>query len=166
LGRVVVDDPLEAGAKLKVSRNLREHPLHILHHNGRLDDAQLIAGELFRRQWEAAAVAGAMSAGDLSKIKVDGGGRRAGEISNRSADAIGWLNKVVRYEGVGKVGFSVLVQICGEGRGIAETTAVWEGAHVVAGARGAGFVLGRLIEALDGLIEGEGEWMRKKGGFR
>ena len=162
----VVDDPLEAGAKLRVSRNLRESPILMLHGNGRIDDAQLVAGELFRQRWEAAAVGGSMRGTDWGKARVDGGKPVAGVVGDRAADAMEWLNRVARYEGVGKIGFGVLVAVCGEGKGIAETAGHWEGAHVVAGSRGAGFVLGRLLEALDGLIEGEGQWMRKKGGFR
>lgn len=152
---IEVDDPYEPGEKLRVARNIREHPLHTLHANRRIDDAQLVAGEMFRRKWERAAI-GASKSIDLSAIRVDGGGPVAGTLSDGAAESIQWLNRVARYPGCGKVGFAILSQICGEGRGIAETARLWVGAHVVAGSRGQGFVVGRLIEALDALIECEG----------
>jgi hypothetical protein len=152
---IEVDDPYEKGAKLRVARNIREHPLHILHANKRIDGAQLLAGEMFRRRWERAAI-GASKSIDLSAIRVDGGGPVLGTITDGAAESIEWLNRVARYPGCGKVGFAILSQICGEGRGIAETADRWLGAHVVAGSRGQGFVIGRLIEALDALIECEG----------
>ncbi len=152
---IEVDDPYEKGAKLRAARNIREHPLHILHANKRIDSAQLLAGEMFRRRWERAAI-GASRSIDLSAIRVDGGGPVLGTITDGAAESMEWLNRVARYPGCGKVGFAILSQICGEGRGIAETADRWLGAHVVAGSRGQGFVIGRLIEALDALIECEG----------
>lgn len=155
---VEVDDPYEKGEKLRVARNIREHPLHTLHASKRIDDAQLVAGEMFRRKWERAAIGPSKSI-DLSAIRVDGGGPVLGTITDGAAESIQWLNRVARYPGCGKVGFAILSQICGEGRGIAETADRWRSAsapHVVAGSRGQGFVIGRLIEALDALIECEG----------
>lgn len=152
---IEVDDPYEKGVTVRVARNIREHPLHILHANKRIDSAQMVAGEMFRRRWEKAAIGPSRSI-DLSAIRVDGGRPVGGTVSDGAAEALEWLNRVARYPGCGKVGFAILSQICGEGRGIAETAKMWAGAHVVAGSRGQGFVIGRLIEALDALIECEG----------
>lgn len=146
-----VDDPYEPGAKLRVIRNLREHPIATLHHNGRISESQRIAAELFRSKYELS-VLGAAKAIDYTKERVDGG-KLSEPLSERSQEAFQWLNNVARYPSIGKVGFSILVAICGEGKGIAETAKTWSGAHVVAGSRGQGFILGRLIEALEGLIE-------------
>lgn len=145
-----VDDPYEAGAKLRVIRNLREHPIATLHHNGTISESQRIAAELFRSKYELS-VLGAAKAIDYTKERVDGG-RLAEPLSERAQEAFQWLNSVARYPGIGKLGFTVLVAICGEGKGIAETAKAWNGSHA-AGSRGQGYVRGRLIEALEGLIE-------------
>jgi hypothetical protein len=146
-----VDDPYEKGAKLRVMRNLREHPLHMLAHKGVITDAQKYAGEIFRAKYERAVI-GASIAIDYSKDRVDGGPTPE-PLSETQQRAVEWLNDVARYPSIGKIGFAILTQICGEGHGIAETAQKWRSTHVQAGPRGEGYISSRLVECLDGLLD-------------
>ncbi len=146
-----VPDPYEPEKPLRVMRNLREHPLHMLAHNGRITDAQKWAGEIFRAKYERAVI-GASIAIDYSKERVDGG-PAIEPLTEGQQRAVEWLNQVARYPSIGKIGFAILTQICGEGRGIAETAEKWRGAHVQSGPRGEGYISSRLVECLDGLLD-------------
>jgi hypothetical protein len=69
-----------------------------------------------------------------------------------------WLNRIAAGK-VGLIGFLLLVAVCGEGRGIGETARRWrrDGSQFVAAGRpGDGYILGRLVEALDALLDAEG----------
>jgi len=68
---IVVDDPLELGAKLTATRNIRNDPLGRLHTHHQIDDAQFYAGRAYQRDWEAAE-RGARAI-DPTKEAVDGG---------------------------------------------------------------------------------------------
>jgi hypothetical protein len=54
LSTLEVDDPLERGAKLTATRNIRNDPLARLHTHHQIDDAQFYAGRAYQRDWEAA----------------------------------------------------------------------------------------------------------------
>jgi hypothetical protein len=148
-----VDDPYEPGAKLRVIKNVREHAISQLHSTGVITDDQRIAAELFRAKYEMS-VLGASKAIDYTKERVDGG-RLAEPLSERVQEAFQWLNSVARYPGIGKQGFSVLVAVCGEGKGLIETAKSWSGCHAD-GTRGHVYIKGRLIEALEELIKHSG----------
>lgn len=68
---VVVDDPYELGAKLTVTRSLRDDPLARLRDREQIDEAQFIAGRHWQRDFEAAEIGG-ISAIDTTKEPVDG----------------------------------------------------------------------------------------------
>ena len=153
----LVADPFEPGAKLAVVRNMREHPLHILANSGRITEAQKLAGERFRAKWEIAAIGGQTTV-DPGKLRVDGGRSSPGSLSDGAAEAMEWLNRIAAGK-VGLIGFLLLVAVCGEGRGIGETARRWrrDGSQFVAAGRpGDGYILGRLVEALDALLDAEG----------
>jgi hypothetical protein len=139
-----VDDPFEKGAKLRVVRNLREHPIAFLEAKGVLSTSQVIAADTFRKKWEATQRGN--QAIDYSKTRVDGG-KLSDPLSERVQEAVSWLNLAARYPGIGVVGFAILVSVCGEGRGIAETAK----RHNKTGPRGEGYISSRLCEALDAL---------------
>jgi hypothetical protein len=113
-----VDDPFEKGAKLRVVRNLREHPIAMLHHRGIIDDAQAHAASVFRKKWESTQ-RGNMAI-DYARTKVDGGAA-VEPLPERAQEAYQWLNLLARHPGCGMVGFAILVAVCGEGRGVQET---------------------------------------------
>lgn len=146
-----VDDPYERGAKLRVIRNLREHPIAMLAHSGRITEAQRIAGMEFNRRFEAAAI-GQQQAIDYSKTRVDGGGAIE-PLPERIQEAVQWLNRLAKGGSVGKAGFAILSQICGEGRGVNETAQRFYNAGCPKGRAGDGWVLGILVTALDGVLD-------------
>lgn len=71
LSTIDVDDPLEFGAKLTATRNIRNDPLARLHSHHQIDDAQFYAGRAYQRDWETAE-RGAQAI-DPTKEAVDGG---------------------------------------------------------------------------------------------
>ena len=71
LSTIDVDDPLEYGAKLTATRNIRNDPLARLHSHHQIDDAQFYAGRAYQRDWETAE-RGAQAI-DPTKEAVDGG---------------------------------------------------------------------------------------------
>jgi hypothetical protein len=82
---IVVDDPFEQGAKLTVTRNIRNDPLARLHSHRQIDDAQFYAGRAYQRDWENAE-RGARAI-DPTKEAVDGG-RFPEPLSDSQAKAI------------------------------------------------------------------------------
>lgn len=149
-----VPDPYEPEKPLRVMRNLREHPLHMLSHSGRINEAQRWAGEKFRAAYEKAVI-GASIAIDYSRVRVDGGPSRD-PLSETQIRAVDWLNKLARYPTTGKASYAILTQICGEGRGIAEVARQWEKSIGLTGPRAEGFVSGNLILGLDAILDFEG----------
>lgn len=68
--RVEVDDPYEAGAKLRVMKNVRVHPLDSMLARNRISQAQFEAGETFLKLFEQAEI-GNVQAIDYQRVKVD-----------------------------------------------------------------------------------------------
>ena len=151
LAEGLVDDPYEPGAKLRVVRNIREHPISRLAHNGQISESQRICAEMFRSRYERAVI-GAQRAIDYAKERVDGG--LPGEpLTEAAQEAAQWLNDCARYSGCGQLGYSVLTHVCGEGRGIQETARLLRGSGAPGGRAGDGYVLGVLVTALEALIQ-------------
>ena len=146
-----VDDPYERGAKLRIVRNVREHPIAMLAHLGRITEAQRIAGMEFNRRFEAAAI-GQQQAIDYSRTRVDGGGAIE-PLPERVQEAVQWLNGLARYRGTSKTGYAILSQICGEGRGVNETAQRFYNAGCPKGRAGDGWVLGILVSSLEGVLD-------------
>lgn len=145
-----VQDVYESTKKVKVATNAREHSLTYMHHLGRLTDEQLIAGNLFRRHYEAATVGGVTGL-DYSRIRVDGG-VVAEPLTERMQDAHRWLREASKIPGIGPVGFSLLQRVAGDGEGIASVARSWP--HSKASVqRMEGYISGRLTECLDMLVE-------------
>lgn len=94
LSTIDVDDPLEYGAKLTATRNIRNDPLARLHSHHQIDDAQFYAGRAYQRDWETAE-RGAQAI-DPTKEAVDGG-----RIPEPLSDAQGKARiRLVEIEGI------------------------------------------------------------------
>ena len=151
LAEGLVDDPYEPGAKLRVAKNIREHPISRLAHNGQISESQRICAEVFRSKYERAVI-GPLRAIDYAKERVDGG--LPGEpLTAAAQEAAQWLNDCARYSGCGKLGYSVLTHVCGEGRGIVETARLLRCSGGPGGKQGEGYVHGVLVMALEALIQ-------------
>jgi hypothetical protein len=151
LGEGLVDDPYEKGAKLRVIKNVREHPVSHLHARGILSDSQAIAGETFRSNYERA-VLGASRAIDYTKERVDGG-LPAEPLSESAQRATQWLNDVARHSGCGMRGYAILTAVCGEGQGIVATARIMRNSGAPGGRAGEGWVQAYLVDSLERLIQ-------------
>jgi hypothetical protein len=87
---------------------------------------------------------------DPTKEAVDGGG--AGDpISDGLVSAGHELARVMRH--LGQTGSALLVAVVGEGKRIEDVAANWSRAGgIVSGRRAEGYVTGRMVEALDELV--------------
>ena len=144
-----VDDPYEKGAKLRVVRNLREHPISMLAHNGRITEAQRIAGMEFCRRFEAASI-GQQRAIDYSRTRVDGGGA-VEPLPERVQEAVEWLKRCSRS--VGLHGWPILISVAGEGRGLQETAKLFHRSGCPKGRAGDGYIMGILVMALEAVLD-------------
>ena len=151
LAEGLVDDPYEPGAKLRVVRNIREHPVSRLAHNGRISESHRICAELFRAKYERAMIGGARAI-DYAKERVDGG-LPGDTLTEAAQEAAQWLNDCARYSGCGPIGWSILTLVCGEGRGIQETARLMRGSGAPGGRQGEGWVHGVLVTSLECLIQ-------------
>jgi hypothetical protein len=93
---IVVDDPIEFGAKLLVTRITRDDPLAKLHARRQIDDAQYYAGRAYQKDWETAERG--PRAIDPTKEAVDGG-RMPEPITDAQKQAAGRLNAVIKQIG-------------------------------------------------------------------
>lgn len=149
VGQRIVSDPLEAGARMTASVNVRESAIDHMASRGRINTAQEAAGQRFRKLWELAAI-GRKQGIDPAKEFVDGG-TLADPISDDLVKAAVELNKVMAI--VGQAGSNLLISIVGEGARIEQVAQDWSRAGgVVRGERAEGYVTGRMIEALDDLV--------------
>lgn len=149
LGERTVADPLEPGARLTAAVNVRESAIDHMASRGRINTAQEAAGQRFRKLWELAAV-GRSQAVDPAKEYVDGGGI-IDPISDDLVKASIELNRVMQV--AGQMGGRLLIAIVGEGKRIEEVAQNWSKAGgIVRGDRAEGYVVGRMIEALDELV--------------
>lgn len=121
VGERVVEDPYEAGAKLRARVNLAEHPLELMRAKKRLDEALYLAGTRFRALYECAQIGGARGI-DPAKVKVDGG--RAGDPLGVSvAEAHRELGRL--YGWLGEAGSRIVERVCGQGLSVAELAESW-----------------------------------------
>ena len=155
-------DPYETDKKIPVVRNTREHALSYLEHQGRITPDQKTAGDEFRRHYETALL-GSSQAIDYSRIRVDGG-VPADPLTERMQDAHKWLAEAASIPGVGQAGYSILVNVAGEGMFVSEVAKIWKGVHVSGSSRSEGYVMGRLCESLDAVANHFG--LIAKGRFR
>jgi hypothetical protein len=151
LAEGLVDDPYEPGAKLRVVRNVREHPVSHLHARGVLSESQRIAGEAFRSNYERAVLGGAKSI-DYTEERVDGG-LPAEPLSEAVQRAVDWLNDIARHSGCGMRGYAILTAVCGEGLGLQDTARRMRGSGCPGGRAGDGWVQGILVMSLEALIQ-------------
>lgn len=150
LGIREVEDPLEPGAKLQAAVNVRASVIEHLRARKRLDPSQVAAGERFAELWQRAAIGG-RGGGELRE-KVDGG-QLADPQSNAVIDATRELAQAI--ERSGPIGSLFLIKMVGEGQTIAEVARGYRLAGGIAGGVQAaqGYVVGRLAEALDALVD-------------
>ena len=149
VGERVVDDPYEAGAKLRARVNLAEHPLDMMRGRKRkngeqyLSEAHYRAGTRFRALYECAQIGGARGI-DPAKVKVDGG--RAGDPLGVSvAEAHRELGRL--YGWLGEAGSRIVERICGQGMTVTELADIWpfEGNRLMV----RNYLTLRLAEALE-----------------
>jgi len=149
LGERIVADPLEPGARMTATVNVRESAIDHMASRGRINTAQEAAGQRFRKLWEMAAV-GRNQAVDPAKEFVDGGGI-VDPISDDLVKASIELSRVMRVAGA--MGGHLLIAIVGEGKRIEDVAQNWsKNGGAVRGDRAEGYVVARMIEALDELV--------------
>ena len=149
LGERKVQDPLEPTAELRVTVNVRESSIDHMASRGRINTAQTEAGQRFRKLWELAAI-GRSKGIDPGKEFVDGG-CPGDPISDALVKASHELNRILRI--AGSAGAPLLIAIVGEGKRIEDVATSWSKAGgIVMGKRAEGYVVGRMIEALDDLV--------------
>ena len=90
--QLMVDDPYEKGAKLAVTKNVRESSTELMHARGQIDDAQKRAADRFRLLYERLGVSRG-GAVDPAKVRVDTSGV-SDPIPDRVIDASRRLSEV------------------------------------------------------------------------
>ncbi|MFG1417032.1 DUF6456 domain-containing protein [Xanthobacter sp. V0B-10] len=145
-GYKVVPDPWEPGARLSVPCNMRESPIEHMAARKRLNAAQKEAGDRYRALYEFSQL-GPLRAMDIDREQLHTG--RVGDpVSDQVIDAAREL--AATNKAVGKVSAAILISIVGEGVTI-DTMA--QRYTRMSDKRAHGYVTGRLIEALDQLVE-------------
>ncbi|MFC5423031.1 hypothetical protein ACFPOB_26125 [Bosea eneae] len=147
LGTRTVDDPMEAGSKLKATVNLAEHPLEMMLARRRLTQAQYEAGIRFRAIYEHAMI-GPGRGIDPGKIKVDGG-KMGDPLSDAVLHAHFELKRLARE--LGQVGERIVSSICGHGLTVSELAKRWPSPDAERARMD--YLAIRLREALDLLAE-------------
>ncbi|MFG1341870.1 hypothetical protein [Xanthobacter autotrophicus] len=145
-GRKEVPDPWEPGARISVPCNMRESPIEHMAARKRIDGAQKDAADRYRMLYERSQL-GPLRAMDPVKEKLDGGG--AGEAFSdglmEAARELAATNK-----SLGRVAAALMISLVGEGLGIDALASRYS--HLSA-KLAHGYVTGRLLEALDHLVE-------------
>ncbi|WP_454915000.1 DUF6456 domain-containing protein [Xanthobacter sediminis] len=145
-GYKVVPDPWEPGARLSVPCNMRESPIEHMAARKRINGAQKEAADRYRALYERAQL-GPLRAMDLAKERLDGGG--AGDaFSDRVMEAARRL--ALANRALGRVAAALVINVVGEGVTIAAMTGHY---HHLTPQLAHGYVSGRLMEALDQLVE-------------
>jgi len=145
-GRKEVPDPWEPGARISVPCNMRESPIEHMAARKRIDGAQKDAADRYRDLYERAQL-GPLRAMDPLKEKLDGGG--AGDaFSDSMLEAARELAATNRS--VGGVAAALLIDVVGEG--VTLDVMARRYPHLQ-DKRAQGYVTGRLIEALDQLVD-------------
>lgn len=143
-----VPDPFEPAKRINVARNVVA-PVEMMRKRKELDGSEVAACEKFRAIYDAARIGGARAI-DYTKEPVDGG-RIAQPLSVKAMAANAELAKIARVPGVGKDGFTLLVRIIGEERGLTSVAQQWAGSSGDA-RRVAGYVRLRFLEAVRALV--------------
>jgi len=146
-----VQDVYEPLKKATAAINVREHSLTYLHHLGVISTEQFLSGNEFRRHYEAA-ILGGFKAIDYSRIRVDGG-VVAEPLTERVQRASKWLGEASSEPGIGRIGYSILCRVAGEGETIRQVALTWPMNAGMSRQRMEGYIRGRLLEALDALID-------------
>jgi hypothetical protein len=114
---VLVDDPLERGAKLKVLRSIRNDQLAGMRARGQIDDAMYEAGRQWELYYEKSEICG-VRAIDLTKETVDGGKPNWEPVDDRHIKAGDELARADRT--LGAYGASLIWDILGRRMSISE----------------------------------------------
>ncbi len=106
-----VESPYRKGEMEVRVRNTRESQLSAMHQRGTIDDAQLMAGQWVRQNFEAQTIGLRIS--DPGRVVVDTSGEADGTVPDRALDA-GTALSLARAE-LGALGWPVVEMVCGEG---------------------------------------------------
>lgn len=150
LAFVEVADPFEPGRKITVAKNIHSHPAEWLFANGRIDEAQRVAGLRVRALYERSEIGGS-AAIDYSRVRVDGG-----TLADPDAEAVHEARRaLVGVRGaVGVGGYAILMPVMGEGLQAGQLARERPSlARGLSGRRAEGYIIGRLREALDDLVQ-------------
>ena len=152
LGERTIDDPLEPGARMVATVNVRESAVAHMVSRRRLNASQEAAGERFRQLWERAAI-GRSRAIDPAKEAVDGG-KIGDPMTDDMVRAARELDKALKS--VGPAASSILISVVGEGQRIEDAAANWSHrGGIVTGRRAEGYITGTMVDALNALV---GHW--------
>jgi hypothetical protein len=99
VAQVVLDDPLERGAKIYGYVNTKGDPLRMMHCRGQIDDAKFAAGRHWQRLYEEAEI-GSIRGADTTKEPVDGGGWAPELMTDRRKKAVLSLIRCKKILGV------------------------------------------------------------------
>jgi hypothetical protein len=147
-GERYVSDPLNPGRPEAKKVNVRESAIDHMASRGRLDTAQVAAGDRFRRMWELAAI------GRQKGIDFEGG-HSAGAVNDPLTDELvragRALAKAIRS--LGMIRSRILISIVGEGKLIEDVARDWsQTTGRLKGKRAEGYITGTLIDAIDDLV--------------
>lgn len=112
----LVDDPLEAGAKLKVVRNVRHDPIGRMWSRNEIDQAQYAAGRKWQEYYEAAEIVGSQAI-DTTKEAVDGG-RFPEPFVDRRRKAL--LKLAAAHKELQDYGWSIVFDVLGRNMHLAD----------------------------------------------
>jgi hypothetical protein len=130
-------------------KNVRSSPIDQMLYQRRIHTGQHAAAVKFQRLCEKAEI-GPLQGIDYSKQKVDGG--QASEVLTQVvANARKQLMEIPNV--VGRTGYTILCSVVGRGESIRRFVESYP-SHLygLEGRRAEGFVSGKIVEALDGLI--------------
>ena len=124
-----------------IAVNVKESPITYYFHRGWIDEHQRDAGEIFRDLWEGSLIGN--KAIDWETIY---GVRPKEDLKPRQAESLHELKRILRS--TNKIGRSLLIAVCGEGRAVTEfeKDAGWRPRYGIE----------RLREALDDVAESRG----------
>lgn len=140
-----VADPFEPTKTVAVIRNVAA-PVDNLFSRGRIDNAQFAAAQKFKRLYDLAAIGGARAI-DYGREHVDGG--RVEQISIKALEA--GRERAQLASVVSKRGMLILDLVIGEEMALSRV--VRRVVSNINNLQGQGYVVCRLVEALDSLVD-------------
>ena len=140
------DDPFEPTKRITVMRNIAS-PIDMLRARHRIDAAQFAAAQRYKKLFDSASIGGARAI-DYSRTHVDGG--ISEPISIKALEAGRELAGIAGANVAGKKGAYVLGLIVGEEMPMHK--AVLKLVSGINPLQGQGYVVCRLVEALDALV--------------